>query len=186
MHKNPAYKGGGVNIWTDEEIQWLKDNYKNGDIKWMSLELGRSYKGVSQKLYKYRLSSTGRNLKRISINPKIQNKEPQEPIICRLPPFHPVMVGIYPVRGCKSNTSHNATGLWRKRRAIILKMHDFMCVYCGDEANSVDHVIPVEKGGMDNIENLVAACLLCNSSLGTKTKHVVFINSYPQKLSTGQ
>jgi hypothetical protein len=180
MHKNPNFKGGGVNIWTDEEIQWLLDNYDKGNVQWMADNLGRSYHGVAQKLYKYRLSSTGRNLKKISINPKIQNKEPQEPVICPLPPFHPVMLGIYPSRAHAKNGR-----IWGKRRKLILKMHDYMCVYCGDEANAVDHVIPINKGGTDHPDNLVAACMFCNGSLGDKTKHIIWINSYPQKLSTG-
>ena len=174
MH-NPAYKGGGINLWTQEELNWLLANYRNGDVSWMAQQLNRSYRGVAQKLYKYRLSSTGRNLKEICVNPKVQNKEPQEPNICKLPVFHPVMVGIYPVRGGHYGELTGSKWLWRQRRSIILKMHDYCCVYCGDEANSVDHVIPVEKGGMDNIENLVAACLTCNSSLGTSTKHILWI-----------
>jgi hypothetical protein len=173
MHKNLAFKGGGKDIWSDDEINWLLVNYKNGDISWMANQLNRSYKGVSQKLYKYRLSSTGRNLKEICINPKVQNKEPQAPTHSRLPVFHPVMIGLFPIRGGKGDKK--GAWLWKQRRTIILKMHDYCCVYCGDEANSVDHVIPVEKGGMDNIENLVAACLTCNSSLGTSTKHILWI-----------
>jgi 5-methylcytosine-specific restriction endonuclease McrA len=165
----------GSLMWSPEEVNWLITNHRNGDVAWMAAQLGRSYKAVAQKLYKYRLSSTGRNLKRISINPKIQVKEPQEPTHCKLPVFHPVMIGIYPTRGSNAGVTHNGTWLWRQRRSIILKMHDSCCVYCGDEANSVDHVIPVEKGGMDNIENLVAACLTCNSSLGTSTKHILWI-----------
>jgi hypothetical protein len=175
MHSNPSYKGGGTNIWSDNEIDWLLANYQNGDITWMAQQLNRPYRGVAQKLYKYRLSSTGRNLKEICINPKIQNKEPHAPTHSKLPVFHPVMIGLFPVRGGQHGELKASKWLWRQRRAIILKMHDYCCVYCGDEANSVDHVIPVEKGGMDNIENLVAACLTCNSSLGTSTKHILWI-----------
>lgn len=175
MYSNPAYKGGGTNIWSNDEINWLIANYKNGDITWMAKQLNRPYRGVAQKLYKYRLSSTGRNLKEICTNPKIQNKEPQPPSHSRLPVFHPVMIGIYPVRGGQFGEEKATKHIWRKRRAIILKMHDYCCAYCGDEANSVDHVIPVEKGGMDNIDNLVAACITCNSSLGTSTKHILWI-----------
>ena len=32
------------------------------------------------------------------------------------------------------------------------------------EANTVDHIIPVAKGGTDDPENLVAACRKCNFS----------------------
>ena len=40
------------------------------------------------------------------------------------------------------------------------------CFYCGrklDENNrTYDHVIPVQKGGEDKVENLVACCSECN------------------------
>ena len=32
------------------------------------------------------------------------------------------------------------------------------------EANTVDHIVPVAKGGTDDPENLVAACRKCNFS----------------------
>jgi len=54
-------------------------------------------------------------------------------------------------------------------------MHDECCVYCGDEANSVDHIIPISKGGTDDLNNLVAACARCNYSLGNKTKVVKWL-----------
>ena len=91
---------------------------------------------------------------------------------CKLPTFHPVMLGIHPV----SQSEHGgSSSRWRKRRAIILKMHDECCVYCGDEANTVDHVIPISKGGTDDPNNLVAACSRCNYSLGNKVKVVKWV-----------
>ena len=153
-------------LWTQEELDWLKNNYKSGSVEWLGTQLNRSRKAVEQKLYKQRLSITGRELKQLSINPKIQVKSIPEPITCRLPVFHPVMLGIYPSR------AHGSSRMWKKRREIILKMHDNLCVYCGNEAYTVDHVIPIELGGTDHPQNLVAACLRCNSALGAKTKHI--------------
>lgn len=43
------------------------------------------------------------------------------------------------------------------------------CVYCGrKEKVSIDHFIPVSKGGADKIENIVPACIFCNSSKNNK------------------
>ena len=89
---------------------------------------------------------------------------------CKLGTFHPVTLGIHPV----SQYGNGSSTRWRKRRALILKMHDYCCVYCGDEANSVDHVIPLAKGGTDHPLNLVACCSRCNSAFGDKTKHIEF------------
>jgi 5-methylcytosine-specific restriction endonuclease McrA len=88
---------------------------------------------------------------------------------CKLPTFHPVTLGIHPV---SQTNEHGSTTRWRKRRALILKMHDYLCVYCGDEADTVDHLIPMSKGGTDHPENLVAACRNCNFGFGNRIKHI--------------
>jgi 5-methylcytosine-specific restriction endonuclease McrA len=92
---------------------------------------------------------------------------------CKLPVFHPVILGIYPV----SNHHQGSSNRWRKRRRLILKMHDYLCVYCGGEANTVDHVIPTSKGGTDEPFNLVACCARCNYSFGNKVKHIKWITT---------
>jgi 5-methylcytosine-specific restriction endonuclease McrA len=90
---------------------------------------------------------------------------------CRFGVFHPVILGIYPT---SQDSKGNRSARWHKRRKIILKMHDYSCAYCGDEANTVDHVIPISKGGTDDPLNLVAACNRCNFAFGNKVKHVEF------------
>lgn len=37
------------------------------------------------------------------------------------------------------------------------------CVYCGATATTVDHIIPVSKGGSSDWDNLAPACGSCNS-----------------------
>ena len=36
------------------------------------------------------------------------------------------------------------------------------CVYCGEKGDTIDHVIPKSKGGLDIPENTVCCCLHCN------------------------
>ena len=45
---------------------------------------------------------------------------------------------------------------------------DPSCVYCGDPAVEIDHVVPVVKGGTHELSNLVPACRPCNRSKGAK------------------
>ena len=39
-----------------------------------------------------------------------------------------------------------------------------LCSYCGKEATSIDHIVPISKGGSNDWTNLTAACLSCNTS----------------------
>ena len=56
-------------------------------------------------------------------------------------------------------------------RKNILKRDRFRCQYCGAKGKplTVDHVIPRERGGPDTWENLVAACVACNTKKGNRT-----------------
>jgi 5-methylcytosine-specific restriction endonuclease McrA len=42
------------------------------------------------------------------------------------------------------------------------------CAYCGDPATTIDHVVPISKGGAHSKENVVPACKPCNSSKNAK------------------
>ena len=45
---------------------------------------------------------------------------------------------------------------------------DFRCACCGVLEQTVDHVIPVTKGGSSDIANIQPLCKPCNSAKGTK------------------
>lgn len=47
------------------------------------------------------------------------------------------------------------------------------CWICGENANSIDHVIPLSKGGSNWPSNLRPACLTCNSRKGARELLVV-------------
>jgi hypothetical protein len=36
------------------------------------------------------------------------------------------------------------------------------CIYCGEDADCIDHVYPVVRGGRTIESNLVASCTICN------------------------
>ena len=62
--------------------------------------------------------------------------------------------------------STGSTRQWTKIKQRILRRDGFICQYCGQEANTVDHVIPRRLNGNDSDDNLVASCRRCNLSKG--------------------
>lgn len=54
----------------------------------------------------------------------------------------------------------------KKIRFEIFKRDSFTCQYCGKSAPEVilhvDHIVPISKGGEDEITNLITACQYCN------------------------
>ena len=66
-----------------------------------------------------------------------------------------------PVSG-KTATSNACTHRqWRSIRVRVLRRDRYTCQYCGDPANTVDHVKPRSHGGGDELTNLVACCVRC-------------------------
>lgn len=41
------------------------------------------------------------------------------------------------------------------------------CTYCGQPADSIDHIVPVSKGGTGDRDNLTPACMTCNRRKGS-------------------
>lgn len=55
-------------------------------------------------------------------------------------------------------------------RLAVLERDGWRCVYCETEDGPfhVDHILPVSKGGLDELENLACSCATCNLSKGAK------------------
>ncbi|MEO3937410.1 HNH endonuclease [Dermatophilaceae bacterium Soc4.6] len=56
---------------------------------------------------------------------------------------------------------------WSKRS--VLKRDRHRCAYCAGKATTVDHVVPISRGGASSWLNTVASCSPCNNRKGDKS-----------------
>jgi 5-methylcytosine-specific restriction endonuclease McrA len=56
-------------------------------------------------------------------------------------------------------------------RKNVLRRDNYKCAYCGrsDLQLTIDHIKPKSRGGLDDWENLVTACIKCNNKKGDRT-----------------
>ncbi len=51
---------------------------------------------------------------------------------------------------------------WRKIRGVVFRTMGNACVKCGDTATEVDHIVELDAGGTDDLENLQPLCTSCH------------------------
>lgn len=72
------------------------------------------------------------------------------------------------------------TNRWKEIRKVVLSRDNYACFYCGSDATTVDHVVPVSKTdrltALDD-NNLVACCVRCNSAKGSRSQAVFLARS---------
>lgn len=62
----------------------------------------------------------------------------------------------------------------------IFRRDNYRCVYCGsNEELTIDHVLPVSKGGGNTWQNLVTACLPCNRYKGDGEPPISVVGKKP-------
>ncbi|MDE1429430.1 HNH endonuclease [Bacillus licheniformis] len=52
-------------------------------------------------------------------------------------------------------------------RKLVFRRYGDSCFYCGDEATTIDHVIPKSQGGISSFSNCVPSCSQCNGAKGS-------------------
>ncbi|MEE8335703.1 MAG: HNH endonuclease [Candidatus Neomarinimicrobiota bacterium] len=84
----------------------------------------------------------------------------------------------------KGFVKFNSLNVALSRKNILLR-DKYQCQYCGNKFGSLslDHVIPKERGGGDNWDNLVTACQPCNRKKGNRTPEEaeMKLNRIPRK-----
>ena len=64
---------------------------------------------------------------------------------------------------------------YRRARLDVLARDGYVCHYCGQDATTADHIIPIKAGGDPvGLENMVACCSLCNSKKGSRNQGAFF------------
>uniref|UniRef100_A0A6M3MAY5 Putative homing endonuclease n=1 Tax=viral metagenome TaxID=1070528 RepID=A0A6M3MAY5_9ZZZZ len=67
--------------------------------------------------------------------------------------------------------------LSKSLRFEVFKKDNFTCSYCGQKPPEivleVDHIVPVSKGGTDEILNLITSCFNCNRGKSDKTLNTI-------------
>jgi hypothetical protein len=59
----------------------------------------------------------------------------------------------------------------KKIRNLVFDLYGKQCLSCQNNKDlTIDHIIPVEKGGLNEIENMQPLCRSCNSKKGTNIK----------------
>jgi len=76
----------------------------------------------------------------------------------------------------RNGTWHGSNWIRRDKRLAIYLRDQFRCVYCNRNLATVkakyrtlDHIVPVTRGGDNDATNLCTACKHCNDSKGDKT-----------------
>jgi 5-methylcytosine-specific restriction endonuclease McrA len=55
-------------------------------------------------------------------------------------------------------------------RKSVLHRDGYACIYCGSELGlTMDHIVPVCRGGTNRQSNLVTACEACNNLRGSRS-----------------
>lgn len=70
------------------------------------------------------------------------------------------------------NVSYRASVAYdyQKHRSFVYQRDGHRCVYCGAHQNlSLDHVVPLSRGGSNDLDNLATACRSCNSQKSNRT-----------------
>lgn len=55
-----------------------------------------------------------------------------------------------------------------KKKGMVTQLYGDACYLCGGPADTIDHVIPLSRGGTNDIDNLRPACYDCNVSKGSQ------------------
>lgn len=81
------------------------------------------------------------------------------------PFFFPISMHLH--RYVKLSWYYDKPVVWSK--SGVMRRDGYKCVYCGQTADTIDHVLPASRGGNSSWTNTVASCFRCNNKKDNKT-----------------
>ncbi|MEF3075192.1 HNH endonuclease [Methylobacter sp. Wu1] len=76
----------------------------------------------------------------------------------------------FPVKPLETTDERLPWNIWKETRERIFARDNYTCQYCGSTNVDLqcDHILPLAKGGSNEDDNLVAACVVCNRDKSDK------------------
>lgn len=63
-------------------------------------------------------------------------------------------------------------GLSKSVKVWLIKSYGGKCQYCGKPGDTLDHIIPLSKGGARGSTNVTLACQDCNNEKGNRLDYI--------------
>jgi 5-methylcytosine-specific restriction endonuclease McrA len=57
-------------------------------------------------------------------------------------------------------------GISKAAKEFLIKSYEGTCQYCGEKGETLDHIVPLSKGGARGSSNVTLACSACNNAKG--------------------
>lgn len=150
--------------------KWREENPKKAraaTAKWRKENPEYNVQWRKKNLKKSRTSSKASSAKWSKANP-----DKVKAILARYRKTNPEKMSFYASkrRALKQASTPPNEILTSAEWLTILAEANGHCHYCGKEAKlTMDHIIPLSKGGTHSQNNIAAACAHCNSSKGART-----------------
>jgi hypothetical protein len=158
------------------QIEFIREHANIG-AKHIAAALGIKYSTVVNVAHRHRISLKTDDKRGRSMQAHIiQTPETTENVCANQPIIDAIRYQVW-VRKEFMGKDVLWTKQWKKQRERVLRRDNYTCMYCGQEATQVDHIIPRKRGGGHDLDNLVACCAPCNSRKGALEEGVFLTQS---------
>ena len=148
-----------------EQIEFIRDHANTGAHN-IAVALGVKYSTVVNVAHRYRISLKTNDKRGRSMQAHVVQTPETTNNVCANQPIIDALRYQMWVKREFMGKEVLWSKEWKKQRERVLKRDNYTCMYCGQDATQVDHIIPRKRGGGHDLDNLVACCAPCNSRKG--------------------